>query len=144
MVYPARDRLLDPAALERIDAVSEQMHHFMRGGSLESQIRESVVEKHETAVRVGALHGNGVYRARQASDSVEILHEDLDQRIAEHNAGTGAKYTRGRRPVELAYWETYTTKGDALRREAVVKKKTRKEKEHLIYMVIVDGRLKAD
>ena len=98
-----------------------------------------------SVVRYAAMKTWFFYLARCSDDSLYAgVCLDLDQRIAEHNTGTGTKYTCGRRPVELAYWETYTTKGDALRREAVVKKKTRKEKEHLIYMAIVDGRLKAD
>ena len=50
---------------------------------------------------------------------------DLEKRLAEHNAGRGAKYTRSRRPVRLYYYETYPTKGEAMRREAAIKKLTR-------------------
>ena len=42
---------------------------------------------------------------------------DLARRLAAHNAGRGAKYTRGRRPVELVYWESFSNKSSALRRE---------------------------
>ena len=56
----------------------------------------------------------------------------LEKRIADHNAGKGAKYTKSRRPVELVYFETFPTKEDAMRREYAIKQLTRKEKEKLI------------
>ena len=52
----------------------------------------------------------------------------LQQRLRAHNAGKGAKYTKGRRPVHLLYWETCTDKSVALKREAVIKKMKRAEK----------------
>lgn len=57
---------------------------------------------------------------------------DLDRRLKTHNAGKGAKYTRSRRPVELAYWETAADKSAAFRREAAIKQLTRAEKLRLI------------
>lgn len=57
---------------------------------------------------------------------------DLERRIAAHNAGTGAKYTRSRRPVALAYSETYEDRHDALIREQRIKQMTRKAKQELI------------
>lgn len=56
---------------------------------------------------------------------------DLKKRIASHNAGTGSKYTRARLPVTLAYAEIHETKSGAMKREAAIKKLTRKEKEAL-------------
>ena len=50
-------------------------------------------------------------------------------RVAAHNAGKGAKYTKTRRPVVLAYYEEYATRSEAMRREAAIKKLTKKEKE---------------
>lgn len=52
--------------------------------------------------------------------------------MANHNAGTGAKYTRNRHPVELVYYETFETKEDAMRREYAIKKLSRKQKLALI------------
>lgn len=52
----------------------------------------------------------------------------LQQRLRAHNAGKGAKYTKGRRPVHLLYWETCTDKSAALKREAAIKKMRRAEK----------------
>ncbi len=57
---------------------------------------------------------------------------DLTKRVAAHNAGTGGKYTRSRRPVELVYYEVFPTKEEAMRREAAIKKLSRSEKEELL------------
>lgn len=54
------------------------------------------------------------------------------KRIKAHNDGKGAKYTKGRRPVKLVYLEVSDTKEQAMKREAAIKKLTRKEKENLI------------
>ena len=56
---------------------------------------------------------------------------DMEKRLAAHNDGTGAKYTRGRRPVALVYKEAFATKQEAMRREAAIKKMSRAEKEKL-------------
>lgn len=56
----------------------------------------------------------------------------LEARIRAHNSGRGAKYTRGRGPVELVYYEEFETKEEAMRREAAIKKMERKEKLCLI------------
>lgn len=53
---------------------------------------------------------------------------DVERRVREHNAGDGAKYTRGRTPVTLRYSETFETKGDALSREHEIKRLAREEK----------------
>lgn len=57
---------------------------------------------------------------------------DLDKRLKAHNDGRGAKYTKARRPVTVAYYETFGTKEEAMKREAAIKKLTRKQKERLI------------
>ena len=56
----------------------------------------------------------------------------LKERVAAHNAGKGAKYTKSRRPVILVYYEEYETKSEALRREAAIKKLSRQEKLRMI------------
>ena len=56
----------------------------------------------------------------------------LEKRIACHNAGKGAKYTRVRLPVELVYYEEFLTKQEAMSRESGIKKMSRKEKDRLI------------
>ena len=58
--------------------------------------------------------------------------DDVSRRFAQHNAGKGAKYTRGRGPLILRYQEECGSHGDALRREIEVKKLTRLEKLTLI------------
>ena len=57
---------------------------------------------------------------------------DLDRRLTAHNAGTGAKYTRGRLPVTLVYHETFATKEEARAREWAIKQLSRAEKLALI------------
>ena len=58
--------------------------------------------------------------------------KNLDQRLAEHNAGRGARYTRARLPVVLAWSTEVPTWGDALREEARIKKLRRTGKEALM------------
>lgn len=53
---------------------------------------------------------------------------DLERRIAMHQSGKGAKYTRGRGPFKLLFTKTHRTKSAALRHEAAIKKLKRKEK----------------
>ena len=57
---------------------------------------------------------------------------DLDRRLAAHQAGKGGKYTRAKRPVELVYSERFDTKSEAMRREWEIKQLTREEKLKLI------------
>lgn len=57
---------------------------------------------------------------------------DLENRLKNHNEGKGAKYTRGRRPVELVYWEEHQSRSEAQKREAALRRLSRKEKEDLI------------
>lgn len=57
---------------------------------------------------------------------------DAEARLVQHQAGKGAKYTRGRGPLELVYSEACATKADALRRERDVKRMTRAAKLALI------------
>ena len=56
----------------------------------------------------------------------------LARRLAAHQAGKGAKYTRSRLPVRLVYYECYPTKGEALRRECAIKRLSREEKKKRI------------
>ena len=57
---------------------------------------------------------------------------DLEKRVEAHNSGKGAKYTKARRPVELAYYEEFETKEQAMNREYAIKQLGRKEKQKLI------------
>jgi putative endonuclease len=57
---------------------------------------------------------------------------DLERRVSVHNKGKGARYTRGRLPVAIVFSEAYATKSEALRREAEIKRMTRREKRELV------------
>ncbi len=57
--------------------------------------------------------------------------DDVPRRIAAHNSGKGAKYTRGRGPVTLCYQEPQESYSAALKREYAIKQLTRAEKEAL-------------
>lgn len=57
---------------------------------------------------------------------------DVEKRLEAHRSGKGAKYTRGRSPLELIYREECGSHSDALKREAAVKKLSRKQKEMLL------------
>lgn len=61
---------------------------------------------------------------------------DLEKRLTAHNAGTGGKYTRSRRPVELVYFEELESKEAAMSREWHIKRLTRQEKLSLINNVL--------
>lgn len=56
----------------------------------------------------------------------------LEKRIADHNNGKGAKYTRGRLPVTLAYYEEFQSKKEAMSREYAIKSLTKSQKLELI------------
>ena len=57
---------------------------------------------------------------------------DLEKRLRIHNEGKGAKYTKSRRPVVLAYFEEFNTKQEAMRREWEIKQMGRQQKLELI------------
>ena len=60
---------------------------------------------------------------------------DVDKRLEAHRSGRGAKYTRGRAPLEVIYRECCGTHSDALKREMEVKRLSREEKQTLIFSV---------
>lgn len=57
---------------------------------------------------------------------------DFEKRLAAHNSGKGAKYTKGRGPVTPVYLEYLPDRETALRREAAIKKLPLKKKQQLI------------
>ena len=74
-----------------------------------------------------------VYILKCADDTLYTgITNDLENRIAAHNSGKGAKYTCGRIPAVLAYKEICNSKSDALKRESEIKKMKRKRKLKLI------------
>lgn len=69
------------------------------------------------------------YLLRCADDTLYCgITNDLDKRIAAHNAGTASKYTRTRVPVELVLVEPCKDKSAALKREMEIKRMTRSAK----------------
>jgi putative endonuclease len=57
---------------------------------------------------------------------------DTTRRVAQHNAGRGARYTRSHGPVTLVYREEVPDRSTAMRREATIKKLDRERKERLV------------
>jgi len=57
---------------------------------------------------------------------------DLERRLRAHNSGRGARYTRGRRPVRLAYREEQSDRSAAQRREAAIRRLSRADKLKLV------------
>ena len=57
---------------------------------------------------------------------------DIERRVSEHDGGDGAKYTRGRTPVELIYSERCESRSEAMAREYEIKQLRRVEKERLV------------
>lgn len=63
--------------------------------------------------------------------------KDLDKRLAEHNSpDKGAKYTRGRQPVQLVYSEATASRAQATKREGRIKRLTKKQKTALIQTAV--------
>jgi putative endonuclease len=76
---------------------------------------------------------NYVYLLQCADDTLYCgWTKDIDARLAAHNSGKGAKYTRSRLPVKLVYHEVYEDLQKALSREWHLKRLSREEKLKLI------------
>ncbi len=60
--------------------------------------------------------------------------KDLKRRVKEHNTGCGCRFTRHRAPVKLVHTERASTRSDALKREAAIKRLPRKKKVELFKM----------
>ena len=60
------------------------------------------------------------------------ISDDVVRRVAAHNSGRGAKYTRGRLPVSLVYEEILPDRSNALKREAEIKRMSPKDKRRLV------------
>jgi putative endonuclease len=77
-----------------------------------------------------------VYIARCSDGSLYTgVTTDAERRLAEHNAGNGAAYTRSRLPVAMVYQELVCDRSGALRREHAIRRLTRKEKELLAAVI---------
>jgi putative endonuclease len=74
-----------------------------------------------------------VYVLRCADDSLYTGYTtDVERRVAEHDAGEGAKYTRGRTPVELVHVESFDSRSAAMSREYELKRLSRAAKERVV------------
>lgn len=74
-----------------------------------------------------------VYVLECADDSLYTGYTtDPERRLEEHNDGAGAKYTRGRTPVELVHVERFESRSAAMSREYAIKRLSRAEKEALV------------
>lgn len=74
-----------------------------------------------------------VYMLRCKDDTLYTgISDDVDRRVRQHNAGKGAKYTRGRGPVTEVYREVCADKSAALKREHAIKALPRQKKLALI------------
>lgn len=73
------------------------------------------------------------YLLRCADDTLYCgITNDMEKRLAAHNAGEGAKYTRGRIPVSVVYRESCADKSAALKREIQIKRLSRSAKQALL------------
>lgn len=76
---------------------------------------------------------NYVYILKCADNSLYTgWTNDLKKRFKEHSEGRGAKYTKGRGPLELVYFETFDDKCEAMKREWSIKQLTRTKKDKII------------
>jgi len=74
-----------------------------------------------------------VYMLKCSDNSIYTgITTDLNKRVKRHNSGDGAKYTRSRRPVSLAYFQKLTSESEAKIREMQIKSLGRDNKERLI------------
>ena len=74
-----------------------------------------------------------VYMLRCGDETLYTgITDDVQRRLAAHRAGKGAKYTRGRGPLEIVYQEELSDKSAALKREYAIKRLRREEKEQLL------------
>ena len=79
------------------------------------------------------MGGNFIYIIKCKDESLYTgWTNDLEARIKAHNEGKGAKYTKGRGPVELLYTEEFDTKEEAMKREFAIKKLPKVKKLKLI------------
>jgi DNA mismatch endonuclease (patch repair protein) len=104
------------------------------GELMRKRTREKWLEKIRTHLAAsGSSRSWFVYLLRCADGTLYTgITTDLDRRLAAHNGGTGAKYTRGRGPVEIV-WSKKTKDGTTARKlEVSLKKLSREAKEKLI------------
>ena len=86
-----------------------------------------------------------VYLVRCGDDSLYAgITTDVARRLVAHNSGKASRYTRSRLPVTLVYQEPARSQGDALRREAAIKRLPRARKLALVGRPAAGRRLRRD
>ena len=101
-------------------------------GSVEEPGAKSLTET-QSFLRIVASYVHYVYVLACSDDTYYTGYTtDVDRRVAEHDAGDGAKYTRGRTPVTLQYVERFESQSTAMSREYDVKQLTRAQKDALV------------
>jgi putative endonuclease len=85
-----------------------------------------------------------VYVVRCADGSLYTgISTDVEARVAAHNAGRGARYTRARRPVEVIHVERKRSQSTAAKREAAIKALPRARKLSLVARAAERGEVRA-
>lgn len=93
-------------------------------------VKQAAVEE-KTAAKFAEI--NYTYLLRCADGSLYAgWTNDIEKRLAAHQSGKGAKYTKAHLPVELVYHESFATKEEAMRREYELKQMTKAQKEALV------------
>ncbi|MEK7465799.1 MAG: GIY-YIG nuclease family protein [Planctomycetota bacterium] len=97
------------------------------------RLRVAIVEARGRSATITPRMPWTVYLLRCKDDTLYTgIARDLDRRVAQHDSGRGAKYTRGRGPVRVIWSEIRRTQGAALRREAEIKRWPRRLKLQLV------------
>jgi putative endonuclease len=65
--------------------------------------------------------------------------KDIESRAKAHNEGKGSKYTRGRLPVKIVYSEEFASKSEAMKREAAIKRMSRKAKKAMLHGTMIQN-----
>ena len=131
---PALPKLpeIEPAA-NKGDREPSTEHPLGRGGTLHWPSAAGTEHDLVPACLPFAVSDHYVYMVRCADETLYTGYTtDPERRLSEHNNGEGAKYTRGRTPVELVYLECYDTQSAAMSREYELKQLRRAEKRRLI------------
>ena len=128
-VSGARQRILRPSTSVETSRPRPRFNSTARGECDQTILSVGVARVSRTTIP--AVHC--VYIVRCADGTLYTGYaRDPDARVKAHNAGRGARYTSGRRPVRLLYVERFESVGDALRRERALKQRSRAQKEALI------------
>lgn len=126
-IYPKAGKEANMLLIEAIKDGAESGLHILPPLVVHKDNGDYTDEIHE--IYFGDLHQAYMYVLQCADGSLYTGYTtDLERRIATHNAGKGAKYTKSRLPVELLYYETFHSKEAAMSAEAKFKQKTRTEK----------------